>query len=401
MKWWVPWLLAFCVFAPAGFAQLPEGDVHGYVYVEPFELRKEFAIRLRAFPNWAAGVPPDGVLDKAHQAKILFEVAKALDESCPLQVDGTPLKPGLDSVRFVRVEAEAGVLPDERTEIPVQEAQVAARFGSSMKGYPDEVSIHWNLFPADPSVKVLLSFVSAGGRASVYPTREAPNQKWLVAKKKDAGELLPVPQIHPASAGSSPVQIPFFTMVFGILAVVCGLAGRVTQGNPKLLAGTAAALFLIIALATWAVAGLPLRSANPDYQLVPEKDAEALVHALLRNIYTSFDYREESEIYDTLARSVQGSLLEKIYLDVRRGLELEGQGGPRVKINHIDLRSCHLEPAENGGLRADAEWVAVGDITHWGHIHTRLNKYRAWLTLQPVDSTWKVTDIEIVEEGRI
>lgn len=400
MKWWVPWLLACCFFAREGVAQLPEGDVHGYVYVEPFELRKEFAIRLRAFPEWTAGAPLEGTLDKARQAKILYEIAKTLNESCPLEVDGTPLKLGLDSIRFVRVEAEAGVLPDERTEIPVREAQIAARFASAMKGYPNEVAIHWNLFAADPSVRALLSFVSAAGRTAVYPTRANPTQKWLVAKKKDAGELLPVPALQLAKPAAS-VRVPFFTVVFGMLAVVCGLAGRVAHGNPKVFAGTASALFLILALAAWAVAGMPWRSSNPEIPLVAEKDADALVHALLRNIYASFDYRDESQIYDTLALSVQGNLLEKIYLEVRRGLELEGQGGPRVKINHIDLRSCQMEPAENGGLRADAEWVAVGDITHWGHIHTRLNKYRAWLTLQPVDSTWKVTDIEIVEEGRI
>jgi hypothetical protein len=40
-------------------------------------------------------------------------------------------------------------------------------------------------------------------------------------------------------------------------------------------------------------------------------------------------------------------------------------------------------------------------VVHWGHSHTRLNKYHAWITIKPVDGTWKVTNLEIVEEGRI
>lgn len=400
MNRWLLFALALLAGLPSLRAQLPEGDVHGYVYVEAFELRKEFAIRLSSFPDWTAGVPLDGLIDKARQATILLQTARTLAESCPLEVDGAPLALELDAVRFVRVEPEAGVVADEREEIPVQEAQVAVVFGAPLRAPPSELSIHWNLFPAGPG-NAHLSFVSGSTRASVYPTRENPTQKWAVPKEADAGALLPVPQVAiqpPAQA----FRVPFFTLLAGGLALLCGIAGRFTSGHRKVFAGTAAALFLTAAVAAWAVAGFSLRSEDPAREAVPADTAAELVHALLRNIYTSFDYRDESRIYDTLAQSVQGKLLEQIYLDVRRGLELEEKGGPRVKINHIDLRTCQVEPVEDGqALRADAEWVAVGDVTHWGHLHTRLNKYRAWLTLVPVDSTWKVSSVEIVEEGRL
>lgn len=400
MRRWLPLLLALFAASPPAFAQLPEGDVHGYVYVEAFELRKEFAVRLRSFPGWTAEVPLDGVLEKSHQARILFQVAKTLAESCPLEVDGTPLPLELDVIRFVRVEPEAGVVADEREQIPVQEAQVAAVFGSALRAYPNEISVHWNLFAPDPA-PVLLSFVSGAGKSSVFPTRENPTQKWAVPKEKDAGVLLPVPQVQLAPPASV-LQIPFFTLLFAGLAVVSGIAGRLFRGTLKILAGSAAVFFLVFSLASWAVAGFPVRATDPAHEPLTPQTADTLVHALIRNIYSSFDYREESRIYDTLEQSVHGSLLEKIYIDVRRGLELEENGGPRVKINHIDLRNCQVEPVGgNGGLRADAEWVAVGDVTHWGHIHTRLNKYHAWLTIEPIESTWKVVDIEIIEEARM
>ena len=38
---------------------------------------------------------------------------------------------------------------------------------------------------------------------------------------------------------------------------------------------------------------------------------------------------------------------------------------------------------------------------HWGHIHTRVNRYDAVITIEPVDGVWKITDIEVVEEKRV
>ena len=61
-----------------------------------------------------------------------------------------------------------------------------------------------------------------------------------------------------------------------------------------------------------------------------KKDAEAILTPLLRNVYRAFDHRSESEIYDVLARSVDGELLRKLYLETIQALTLEGREGTRV-----------------------------------------------------------------------
>ena len=43
----------------------------------------------------------------------------------------------------------------------------------------------------------------------------------------------------------------------------------------------------------------------------------------------------------------------------------------------------------------------AGSVGHWGHIHTRTNQYEAELTIQPVDGSWRVTDLEILLEERL
>ncbi|MEM0967901.1 MAG: hypothetical protein AAGJ31_01000, partial [Verrucomicrobiota bacterium] len=148
MRWKSAILLWVTLLAGVSQAQLPTGDVHGYVYIEPFELRKEFAIKLSAFPEWAPGLLPEKGLSAAEQAEVLTSLNTILGKACPLTADNADPDLQLEMIRFVQVEPEFGVIPDEREIIPLHEAQIAAVYAAAREGYPDEVSIQWNLFPS-------------------------------------------------------------------------------------------------------------------------------------------------------------------------------------------------------------------------------------------------------------
>jgi hypothetical protein len=378
-------------------AQLPVEPLQGYVYVDPFEVRKEFALRLTAYPDWQARAGE--VLDAAAQAGVLRDLGAQLAEACPLLLDGaTPvLEPVL--IRFVQVVPELGVVKDERTEIPVGEAMVAAVFSASTKGYPDEITWRWNLYP-DPGMNVPAHFVAAQGRGSYVFTQNAREHTWLVPKGEAPG-LVPVPV--PVDVALAPRwRLPVASLALLGVAVVAGISGRFLRGGAQVAAGIVAGLGLVGSLAAWGWRGVAVREPGSAVPRVAEEDAAEVTHALIKNIYHAFEFRDEERIYDVLSATVDGPLLEKVYLDVLRGLQIEEDGGPRTKVTHLDLRRTHAEELDGReGFRCDAEWVAVGNVVHWGHSHTRLNKYHAWLTVEPVDGTWKVTDVEIVEEGRL
>ena len=38
---------------------------------------------------------------------------------------------------------------------------------------------------------------------------------------------------------------------------------------------------------------------------------------------------------------------------------------------------------------------------HWGHIHMRRNLYDAIVRIEAVNGSWKITDLELLEEKRI
>ena len=60
-----------------------------------------------------------------------------------------------------------------------------------------------------------------------------------------------------------------------------------------------------------------------------------------------------------------------------------------------------IEPADAGGFDARAVWTVGGTVTHFGHRHFRQNRYDARIHLVPVEETWKIRSIEILEQDRL
>ena len=225
-----------------------------------------------------------------------------------------------------------------------------------------------------------------GPRATVYSD---PEMKFRIALARGArgAILLPSPRERAHLVWERVLgwaSGPLFLIGFGLslLALV--------RRRPPLL-GPAAAL---------ALAGILAFAASGHARLSDEHAAE-LVGGLLHNVYRAFDFRDGERIYDTLAQSVAGDLLEQIYLETRRGLELQSQGGARAKVKEVALDALETAPAEDGAFTARATWQVSGSVGHWGHLHQRRNHYRADLTVAPVDGSWRLTRVEILEEERL
>jgi hypothetical protein len=142
---------------------------------------------------------------------------------------------------------------------------------------------------------------------------------------------------------------------------------------------------------------IPSKVRTPSGQ-----DAAPTIHALLYNVYRSLDFRNEEVVFDRLAQSLSGDVLERVYLEMRKGLRLENQGGARVRVREVELLEVVPAQAEKSGtLRYRTKWNATGSVGHWGHIHMRTNQYDAWITLAHIRGQWKIADIEILEEHRV
>jgi hypothetical protein len=134
-----------------------------------------------------------------------------------------------------------------------------------------------------------------------------------------------------------------------------------------------------------------------------DKDAVVVLDSLLKNVYRSFDFREEEDVYDRLATSVSGDLLSEIYLQNRKSLVVTQAGGARARVKEVEILNVDVNQLKDRslGLLFHAKWTAMGTVGHWGHIHMRKNQYEANITVEPVDTAWKITDLELLEEKRV
>lgn len=369
--------------------------VHGYLSVDPFELRKEFVFQFLALAP-AIGQADVTEIDAGNRAELEKALGDFLENRCPVRIDGKPLPMDRDRVHFVRPDPEKGLIVDDRKSIAAKDALVGAVFAAAWDAPPQELTVTWDVFPPDGQ-PAIVEAGAPGQRAARKLTPENPELAWKNEGGVGIPELLALP---PAPEG--PVwRIPWAL----ILAIPAGAALGVGfwRARKKVLAAILAAA--LVGGSGWLFSSPaltfsdPLRKADP----LTRDQADEICYALLRNVYHAFDYRRESDIYDTLSKSVGGDLLTDIYLEVQRSLQLENQGGARVRVYEVDLRECQFgdTPPAGGGFAANCEWVAVGTVTHWGHTHNRINRYKARLTVTSAAGQWKLEGLDLESEERI
>ena len=132
-----------------------------------------------------------------------------------------------------------------------------------------------------------------------------------------------------------------------------------------------------------------------------EKSREAVAESLLRNVYRAFDYHSESDIYDALARSVQGDLLADLYLKIKQGLIMQEQGGAVARVQEVKVLKTEEAGQSERGFVERVIWQVQGTVEHWGHIHTRINEYSADLKIESAGASWKITALNVARQSQV
>ena len=173
--------------------------------------------------------------------------------------------------------------------------------------------------------------------------------------------------------------------------------------KPLRVIGAGLVVAAIAAVAGWPYAGHVVARPALIAADLTEEQSQALLQAMLKNVYRAFDFRDEEDVYDKLALSVDGDLLADIYLQNRKSFAVQRAGGAQAKVKSVDILSASAERVDGDALayRIKGNWTATGSVGHWGHIHMRENLYDAEIRVEAVDGKWKITGLEIIEEKRI
>jgi hypothetical protein len=316
-------------------------------------------------------------------------------------VDGKQLRPILDRVSFVKYSTTASTFVEQPEQLPINTAMVGVIITYLTEGIPQKVTNEWDLW----SNRIQKVPTDAIDPAGPFPSYLTPDENVLIWKNFLKTYHAPTVAKIEVDESLTKMKIPLASALCLLAVVPLGWQIGKRRKNVR-------SIGLHIGLAVVLIAGsvllypfLKVAVAKPAV-LAPkmtDTNAVTVLNSLLKNIYRSFDFREEEDVYDRLATSVSGNLLSDIYLQNRKSLVVTQAGGARARVKVVEILEVDVNRLDDRplGRLFHARWTATGTVGHWGHIHMRKNQYEANITVEPVDGAWKITDLELLEEKRI
>lgn len=391
LDWEDPW---YSQFENRNLWRQYKSPISAFLYVEPFEVRKEIVIRPKDLEQWVdLGLEGRDVIPVDEQDELKARVIEFLEQRNPVTIDGRPAEGFLDRAHFIYRTLRTSGVVDPPRDLDVTSATLGVIWVYPTESLPDSAAMTWELF--DDRIPRIPGAVTDEAGALPYFLTEDDNvlgwQNFLT--NPTVPGLVPVEE--PPTGGRVPALILLVTAIVGLVltVVLASRSFRSGAGIPRWGLPVGIVLLLAIAFSAPRVA----RSGQ-----LSEDETRTVVSGLLLNVYKAFDYRQESAIYDALARTTSGDLLTDVYLETRRSLELANQGGARAKVRTLEVTDATNDPIDgSGSFRSRATWNVHGSVGHWGHVHQRVNRYDAELQVEVVDGAWKITQLDVLQEERL
>jgi hypothetical protein len=162
---------------------------------------------------------------------------------------------------------------------------------------------------------------------------------------------------------------------------------------------------LIALLLAFFLLPVTLKVRNPWYSMdqMDPGTVHKVVENKLLNTYTAFNIAEEEVLFERLNENLEEGLLDHIYLDSRRRLNMGLREGSTVTVKEVSLGDLGT-PLDGGtsaeGMRYPATWTVTAQVKHLKHIHYRKNRYTGTIALKSIDNTWKISEITLTSEDR-
>jgi len=383
LDWSDPW---YSRFERRNLRRQYFAPMSGFLYVEPYEVRKEIIARPVDLQAWVdLGLDGRDSIPVEIQPELKRKAAAFLREHQPVVIDGAVIEPELARINFLERTLRTSRVIDPPRELDIHAAVLGVIFVYAIDGLPDRVTMDWDLW-SERLGQIPAASVDQAGPLPAFLDRDGRVLEWRNFLKNPRLPTLRVLEPPPGALARTLLWGRWLLALVALLAVLRAARERGTGAT-----AVAAAALLVAAGGFWASRDAGLSDTR----------AREVIGGLLHNVYRAFDFREEGRIYDVLARSADGDLLEQIFLETRRGLELQSQGGARAKVKQVELVDLAIDSVDGAAFSATASWNVAGSVGHWGHVHERRNRYRAELGVAPVDGSWKLVRVEVLEEERL
>jgi hypothetical protein len=399
LNWEDPW---YSSFNKKSLKRWQRGGVMSFLYIEPFEVRHEVLARVKDLEAWMdLGLQGDEFIEPEENEDLRKRAGEFFLARDKVLIDGKGLRPILDRTAFVKYSMTGSTFLEKPERLPINTAMVGVIITYLTDGIPGEVKVEWDLF-SERIQRVPTNAIDPAGPFPSYVTPDDNVHVWTNFLKNYT-----IPTVEKVAVAES---VTSFGLPLGSL--LCLLAVPVLLWQSRKLRGKGKSMKGNLGLAVFLVAGagllypfaqVPVAKPGSVAARVAPEEGKLVLHSLLKNVYRAFDFREEEDVYDKLAVSASGDLLADIYLQNRQSFKVKRAGGAQAKVEEVEILDVAVHPNAESSRALDLRsiWTATGTVGHWGHIHTRQNRYEAVVTIEPVEGAWRITGLELLEEERI
>jgi hypothetical protein len=397
LDWEDPW---YSRFDQPTLKRHHQSALMSFLYVEPYEVRHEVLTRVRDLEAWMdLGLRGERHIEADEREALRERIGAFFLARNPVRVDGEAATPILDRVEYVEASVTGIRVVEQQGRLDVSTAMVGVILTHLTTGLPQKVTVEWELF-SDRIRKVPATMTDPAGPLPTFLTPDDALLRWQNFLKTYV-----TPEVRRVAVDDrlASLRIPVVSVGTAVLALGLAVTAwrRRRAGKGALLTGGAAVGLLAIGAALVPAANVSVARPVTLMPAITDEEATAVLGDLLRNVYRAFDFRDEAVVYDKLALTVSGGLLEEVYLESRRSLAVQRAGGAQARVREVEVREASARRGEGGGYAIDTVWTAAGTVGHWGHTHVRENLYRATVTIEPVEGHWRITGLEILDEQRI
>ena len=366
--------------------------LYSYIYLNDREVRHEILVPLLTFEEWLPikRANPE-FLEVAEQDAMRGQIAEWFRNRNPVEIDGIPVKPVLQRLQFFGLDIQDFAQNAKPRRISAYQARLGIILSYPAKAPPNRVNLTWEVF--HESAPFL--------RSIVYDRNANPTEEFFVKDQPDfewirEGET---PAVASFQTNWTPIQSKrkISNVSYGLIGIAFA-GGAFTwmlyRNHPQCIPRSLGVAGI------WLIGAFMFKDHVPvaDRPLAP--DFTKHTSTLLQNIYRAYDYGDQSDVYDALAHSVNGPLLDELFLKIQSGLRMQEQGGAIANVQEV--RVVSIKPALNNPESLDCKWNVTGTVEHWGHIHTRENQYSARIKLDVSEKgRGRISKFEVTNEKRV
>ena len=366
--------------------------LYSYIYLNDREVRHEILVPLLTFEEWlpVKRANPE-FLEVAEQDAMRGQIAEWFRNRNPVEIDGITVKPVLQRLQFFGLDIQDFAQNAKPRRISAYQARLGIILSYPAKAPPNRVNLTWEVF--HESAPFL--------RSIVYDRNANPTEEFFVKDQPDfewirEGET---PVVASFQTDWTPIQSKrkISNVSYGLIGIAFA-GGAFTwmlyRNHPQCIPRSLGVAGI------WLIGAFMFKDHVPvaDRPLAP--DFTKHTATLLQNIYRAYDYGDQSDVYDALAHSVNGPLLDELFLKIQSGLRMQEQGGAIANVQEV--RVVSIKPALNNPESLDCKWNVTGTVEHWGHIHTRENQYSARIKLDVSEKgRGRISKFEVTNEKRV